>query len=103
VPVDKVEARRWYTKASKRGLSTAHTSLGFMYSIGDGGVEQDLSAAIELYRKAKEKGDGQGTFNLAWMLSNGKGVEQDKAAARALYAAAVRVRLLRLRSRERER
>lgn len=50
--------------AAERGNATALNNLGVHYLQGDG-VEKDVDRAIELYRKAGEKGSAQAQSNLA--------------------------------------
>jgi len=50
--------------AAERGNATALNNLGVHYLQGDG-VEKDVDRAIELYRKAGEKGSLQAQSNLA--------------------------------------
>jgi soluble lytic murein transglycosylase-like protein len=44
--------------------------------------------AAELYCRAARYGDAEAQFNLAWMLTNGRGIERDDAQAAHLFAAA---------------
>jgi soluble lytic murein transglycosylase-like protein len=53
------------------------------------GVERDPVAAAKLYCEAARLGDAASQFNLAWMYSNGRGVERsDQWAAFFFHAAA---------------
>jgi len=53
------------------------------------GVERDAVAAAKLYCEAARLGDAPSQFNLAWMYSNGRGVERsDQWAAFFFHAAA---------------
>ena len=53
------------------------------------GVERDPVAAAKLYCEAARLGDAPSQFNLAWMYSNGRGVERsDQWAAFFFHAAA---------------
>jgi hypothetical protein len=53
------------------------------------GIERDAVAAAKLYCEAARLGDAASQFNLAWMYSNGRGVERsDQWAAFFFHAAA---------------
>ncbi len=70
------EAAGWFRKAAEQGHAKAQSSLGVMYSEGQG-VEQDDKMAVKWYRRAAEQGYAQAQTNLCIMYSEGKGVEQD--------------------------
>jgi soluble lytic murein transglycosylase-like protein len=55
---------------------------------GDNGFERDLPRAAELYCRAARYGDADSQFNLAWMLTNSRGIQRDDAQAAHLFAAA---------------
>ncbi len=57
------------------------------YEHGDG-VARDAVRAAELYCRAARYGDAESQFNLAWMLTNARGIERDDAQAAHLFAAA---------------
>ena len=46
------------------------------YEHGDG-VARDPVAAAQLYCRAARYGDAEAQFNLAWMLTNARGIERD--------------------------
>ncbi len=54
---------------------------------GDG-LPRDPARAATLYCQAARHGDAESQFNLAWMLTNPRGVERDDAQAAHLFAAA---------------
>ncbi len=54
---------------------------------GDG-LPRDPARAATLYCQAARHGDAEAQFNLAWMLTNPRGVERDDAQAAHLFAAA---------------
>jgi soluble lytic murein transglycosylase-like protein len=58
------------------------------YEHGDGGMPRDPVRAAQLYCRAARYGDAESQFNLAWMLTNGRGIERDDAQAAHLFAAA---------------
>ena len=57
------------------------------YEHGDG-LPRDAVAAAQLYCRAARYGDAEAQFNLAWMLTNSRGIERDDAQAAHLFAAA---------------
>jgi len=57
------------------------------YERGDG-VPADPVRAAELYCRAARYGDAESQFNLAWMLTNARGIERNDAVAAHLFAAA---------------
>jgi soluble lytic murein transglycosylase-like protein len=70
-----VQVERWREEA----LALEH---------GDGGQPRDPVRAAELYCRAARYGDALAQFNLAWMLTNARGIERDDAQAAHLFAAA---------------
>ena len=57
------------------------------YEHGDG-LPRDPVRAAELYCRAARYGDAESQYNLAWMLTNSRGIERDDAQAAHLFAAA---------------
>lgn len=55
---------------------------------GDGGLPRDPQRAAQLYCRAARFGDAESQFNLAWMLTNSRGILRDDAQAAHLFAAA---------------
>jgi len=55
---------------------------------GDSITPRDPVRAAELYCRAARHGDAESQFNLAWMITNSRGIERDEAAAAHLFAAA---------------
>ncbi len=55
---------------------------------GDHGQPRDPVRAAELYCRAARHGDPEAQYNLAWMLTNSRGIERDEAQAAHLFAAA---------------
>ncbi|EGJ10340.1 lytic transglycosylase domain-containing protein [Rubrivivax benzoatilyticus] len=73
-PVVPAQVERWRLEAK-----------GHEY--GDG-VPRDALLAAQLYCRAARYGDAESQFNLAWMLTNARGIERDEAQAAHLFAAA---------------
>jgi soluble lytic murein transglycosylase-like protein len=57
------------------------------YEHGDG-VPRNPVLAAQLYCRAARYGDPEAQYNLAWMLTNSRGIERDDAQAAHLFAAA---------------
>lgn len=55
---------------------------------GENGQPRDPARAASLYCLAAQHGDAEAQFNLAWMLTNGRGIERDDAQAAHLFLAA---------------
>jgi soluble lytic murein transglycosylase-like protein len=51
-------------------------------------VPRDPVRAAELYCRAARYGDAEAQYNLAWMMTNSRGIERDDATAAHLFAAA---------------
>lgn len=77
----------WREQAAQ-GDAHAQTTLGLLYSTGDG-VPHDPRTAIKWFRKAAEQGDGFGQLMLATKYFEGDGVARDpvKGLAWAILAA----------------
>lgn len=74
-------------EACEGGHMPSCTSLGFMYSNGDG-VPLDDDKAYTLYKMACEGNSSAGCYNLAFLYKKGRGVTKNASKARALYQAA---------------
>ena len=57
------------------------------FEYGDG-VPRDPVRAAELYCRAARHGDAEAQYNLAWMMTNSRGIERNEAQAAHLFAAA---------------
>ena len=55
---------------------------------GENGSPRDPARAATLYCQAAQQGDAEAQFSLAWMLTNGRGIERDDAQAAHLFHAA---------------
>ncbi len=74
-PVVPAQVERWRQEAKA-------------FEYGDGSHERDPVRAAELYCRAARHGDPEAQYNLAWMLTNSRGIERDEAQAAHLFAAA---------------
>lgn len=52
------------------------------------GAPRDAVRAAELYCRAARHGDAESQYNLAWMLTNSRGIQRNEAQAAHLFAAA---------------
>jgi uncharacterized protein len=55
-----------------------------MYANGRG-VRRDDVAAVNLFRKAADRGNADAQYNLGFMYQRGRGVPQDHAAAASWF------------------
>ena len=85
VPVDHVEAVKWYRMAAEQGLARPQYNLGVMYSEGwvvpQGTMPKRRSGIGWLPSRA----DAKAQYNLGVMYDNGFGVPQDYAEALKWY------------------
>eukprot|EP01103_Thecamoeba_quadrilineata_P000105 TRINITY_DN10085_c0_g1_i1.p1 TRINITY_DN10085_c0_g1~~TRINITY_DN10085_c0_g1_i1.p1 ORF type:complete len:860 (-),score=171.93 TRINITY_DN10085_c0_g1_i1:121-2700(-) len=72
-------------RLANRGNVDSQTYLGYLFSQGEGGVEQDEKQAVYWYTKAAQQGYATGQCHLAFMYLNGRGVEQDDEKAFEWY------------------
>ena len=56
VPQNFKEAVRWFTKAAEQGNTHTQFNLGDLYMNGEGGIKQDLTRALKLFRLAAAQG-----------------------------------------------
>jgi hypothetical protein len=82
--INKEQARVSQENACDAGKALGCDSLGLMYDIGEG-VVQDWAKAVVLYQKACDAGLADGCNDFGRMYVKGKGVAQDGAKAAALY------------------
>jgi hypothetical protein len=69
---------------SQNGNSSAMSSLGYKYFLGEG-VEHSVRKAISLWEQAADLGKARGMFNLAVCFHDGIGVKRDEQRALELY------------------
>ena len=75
----------------EEGSAIAQYNLGFSYSKGQNGVEQDLKRAAEFYQQAAQLGLAEATYNLGTFYDEGKGVERNLTKAVELYQQAAQL------------
>lgn len=78
---DSMKARSLYRKAAQKGHALSQFKLGDIYLNGEGGIKSDPAKAAKWYLKAAGQGDVDAQFNYAYLLTQGKGVDQDYVAA----------------------
>jgi len=64
VEVDYNIALEWYLKAAEQGYAMAQNSVGVMYHLGEGVVEEDVQKAVLWYSKAAAQGNMVAQQNL---------------------------------------
>ncbi len=98
VPVNEVEAVKWYKRAGNQNFESASSKywyvqslqqLGVIYYFGIGSVGQDFVESARWYRKAAELGDSSSQSRLSWMYQVGEGVPQDYMEAYVWQSVAV--------------
>ncbi|WP_424244550.1 TPR repeat protein [Elusimicrobium posterum] len=83
------EAHENCQAGAKAGDSWSYVVLGNMYGRGLG-VDKDLTKSAEFYKKAADKKNTTGMFNLATAYVNGDGVKQNSKTAIKLYKKAAK-------------
>ena len=88
VPVDEVEAVKWFQRAAEQGHAKAQQELGLCYHHGKG-VSEDMAEAVKWYRCASDSGDFLAPFFLGQMYADGEYFTQsDVRAAKWFHRAA---------------
>jgi len=88
VPVDYVQAFKWWSRAAEGGSTDAQWGLGLLYDEGKG-VARDSKKAAVLWTQASQRDNIKATVNLAFLYEEGRGVERDlKECARLFKVAA---------------
>ena len=91
-PLSDDDRWHWLLRAAASGSVRAQYSAGAALATGDwrdGGVPQQLEAAVAWYRHAAEAGHVEAQYNLASMLAQGEGCQQDLPAARKWLSRAI--------------
>lgn len=84
-PYDKVEAVRWFRRASEHGLAGAQYHLAKAYAEGAGGLPVDREQAFRLSLKAAEGGNAEAQYFVGKAYEDGVGVAKDAAVAVKWY------------------
>lgn len=85
---DEASAFDIFQKAVNSGYPCAYSALGFFYSNGRGGVEQDDGKALEFFQKGADLGSATAQVNLARFYLEGRGVGADRERGLALMESA---------------
>jgi len=81
------EALKWYTAAATRDYPPAQCGLGFFYYH----KKNDVSKAVEWYRKAAERGHVVALWRLGRIYKKGIGVPADREKAYAYFEQAAKM------------
>jgi hypothetical protein len=73
VPLDEVEATKWFERAAGQGDAEAQLQLGRRYSEGRS-VPQDFAEAAKWYRLSADQGNPNAQYLLGLLYSRGEGV-----------------------------
>jgi localization factor PodJL len=80
VPVNQIEAARWFERAASKGLAPAQFRLAGQFEKGLG-VHRDLNQARKLYIAAAAQGNAKAMHNLAVLYAEGIDGKPEYAAA----------------------
>ena len=90
VPMDDLQALKWFGLAAEQGHGEAQYKLGVMHANG-WGVPMDEAEAMKWYELAAENGVTAAQVSLGTMYQNGFSVEQDKVEALKWFSIAVKL------------
>jgi TPR repeat protein len=90
VPMDDLQALKWYGLAADQGHGKAQHKLGVMHANG-WGVPMDEAAAMKWYLLAADNGVTEAQVSVGTMYQNGFSVEQNKIEALKWFTVAVRL------------
>ena len=90
VPMDDLQALKWFGLAAEQGHGDAQYKLGVMHANG-GGVPMDEAEAMKWYTLAAEHGVTAAQVSLGTMYQNGFSVEQDRIEALKWFTVAVKL------------
>ena len=90
VPMDDVEALKWFGLAADKGHGEAQYKLGVMHANG-WGVPMSEAEAMKWYLLAAGKGVTAAQVSVGTMYQNGFSVEQDKVEALKWFSVAVKL------------
>lgn len=90
VPMDDIQALKWFGLAADQGHGGAQYKLGVMHANG-WGVPMNEDEAMKWYKLAAENGVTAAQVSLGTMYQNGFSVEQDKIEALKWFTVAVKL------------
>ena len=88
VKKDQSKAAYWYRKAAEQGSGGGAFGLGYLHSVGKGGLEKDDAKAFNYFMQAIRNGAPYASMWIAEFYRDGRGVKQDKEQAYRWFAAA---------------
>ena len=90
VPMDDIQALKWFGLAADQGHGEAQYKLGVMHANG-WGVPMNEAEAMKFYRLAAENGVTEAQVSLGTMYQNGFSIEQDKIEALKWFTVAMKL------------
>jgi localization factor PodJL len=87
---DPITARELIERAAAGGNRIAMHDLGNYYAYGQGGLDRDISAALDWFTKAAERGVVDSQFNVAFLREGNEGIPADLNTALFWYHIAAR-------------
>ena len=90
VPMDDIQALKWFGLAAEQGHGESQYKLGVMHANG-WGVPMDENEAMRFYMLAAENGVTAAQVSLGTMYQNGFSVAQDKVEALKWFSIAVKL------------
>jgi len=84
VPINLVEAARWYKLAATQGNHTAQFVLGRMYDKGEG-VPQDFAESLRWYKLSAAQGNDSAQYAIGEKYEQGRGVPRNHREAMRWY------------------
>ncbi len=90
VAKDPVTARELIERAARGGNRIAMHDLGNYYASGQGGLDPNISEALDWFEKAAERGVVDSQFNVAFLREGNQGVAADIETALFWYHVAAR-------------
>lgn len=85
---DLKQAEKLLSMAADQDSAWAMRALGVLYTRGGDGVPLDHVKAVELFRKASDRGDAEAQYNLGRAYESGLGVAKDRQRALEWYGLA---------------
>jgi TPR repeat protein len=85
---DEHKAAHWYRKAAEQGSGHGLFGLGYLHSIGEGGLKKNDAKAFNYFMQATRNRFPYANMWIAEFYRDGRGVKQDKEQAFRWFAAA---------------
>ena len=87
---DPITARELIERAARGGNRIAMHDLGNYHAYGQGGLQQDIAAALDWFTKAAERGVVDSQFNVAFLREGNEGIPADIETSLFWYYVAAR-------------